>query len=81
MGMTRHADRAPIGLPVPVREDFTRTALRNVEAAQAVRSAAHVLLDTSSHIPPTVHRVRSPGVQAADRAVTTRPRDTVGPRR
>jgi hypothetical protein len=81
MGMSRHEGRAPIALPVPLREDLTRTALRNVEAAQTVRSAAHVLLDTSSHIPPTVYRVRSPGVQAADRAVTTRPRDTVGLRR
>ncbi|MGI8457475.1 MAG: hypothetical protein ACR2LI_05130 [Propionibacteriaceae bacterium] len=81
IGMTRHAGRAPIALPVPLREDLTRTALRNVEAAQTVRSAAHVLLETSSRIPPAVYRVRSPGVQAADRAITTRPRDTVGPRR
>lgn len=81
MGMTRHEGRAPVALPVPLRDDLTQTALRNVEAAQTVRSAAHVLLDTSSHIPPTVDRVRSPGVQAADRAVATRPRDTAGPRR
>lgn len=81
MGMTRHEGRAPVALPVPLRDDLTRTALRNVEAARTVRSAAHVLLDTSTHVPPTIYRVRSPGVQAADRAVAGRPRDTVGPRR
>lgn len=81
MGMTRHEGRAPVALPVPLRDDLTQTALRNVEAARTVRSAAHVLLDTSSHIPPTVDRVRSLGVQAADRVVATRLRDTAGPRR
>ncbi|WP_375426505.1 hypothetical protein [uncultured Friedmanniella sp.] len=81
VGMTRLEGRAPITLPVPLREDLTRTGLRNVDAAQLLRSAAHVLLDTSSHISPTVCRVRSPGVQAVDRAVPHRARDTVGPRR
>jgi CBS domain-containing protein len=81
MGMTRHAGRAPIALPDPLRDDLTRTALRNVEAATTLQSASHGLLDTSTHIPPTVHRVRSPGVDAADRAVTIRPRYPVGPRR
>lgn len=81
MGMTRHEGRAPVALPIPLRRDFVQTALRNVEAARTVRSAAHVLLGTSSHVPPTIHRVRCLGVRAADRAVTTRPRDVVGPRR
>ena len=81
MGMTRHAGRAPIALPDPLREDLTRTALRNVEAATTLRSASHGLLDTSTHIPPTVHRVRTPGIRVADRVVTTRPRDSIGPRR
>jgi hypothetical protein len=81
MGMTRHAGRAPIALPDPLRNDLTRTALRNVEAATTLQSASHGLLDTSTHIPSTVHRVHSPGVDAADRAVTIRARDPVGPRR
>ena len=81
MGMTRHAGRAPIALPDPLREDLTRTALRNVEAATTLQSASHGLLDTSTHIPPTVHRGRCPGVRVADRAVTVRARDAVGPRR
>ena len=81
MGMTRYAGRAPIALPDPLREVLTRTALRNVEAATTLQSASHGLLDTSTHIPPTVHRGRSPGVRVAARAVTIRARDPVGPRR
>lgn len=81
MGIARHEGRAPIALPVPLREELTRNGLRNVEAAKTLRSASYSLLDTSTRISPTVHRVRSPGVQAADRAVANRSRDTVGPRR
>ena len=81
MGMNRHTGRAPIALPDPLRQELTRQAHRNVEAAAALRSASHGLLETGTHIPPTVHRGRSPGVHATNRAVTTRPRDTVGPRR